>query len=56
MKGQVVLWKNSISYWEKFLHEVGHTLEQIAQSVGSSSLEVLRTQLDSPEQPGLTVK
>lgn len=32
MKGQVVLWKNSISYWEKFLHEVVHTLEQVAQT------------------------
>lgn len=48
MKGPVVLWKNSIRFEEKFLHEVGLTLQQVAERVWDFlSLEMLRNQLDT---------
>lgn len=47
VKGPVLL-KNSIRFEEKFLHEVGQTLQQVAETVWDfSSLEMLRNQLDT---------
>lgn len=33
VKGPVVLWKSSIRFEEKFLYEVGQTLQQVAETV-----------------------